>query len=348
MPIIAPAVFTDSQLQAFYTRIRLPTPYCHSINSPELASTLTSPIKSFDLLAAIIRHTLATVPFENLALHYSPHHTVSISPSFLYNKIVSSNPETCHRGGYCMENNNLVLTVLRTLGFDVYPVGAKINESVSSHDRAVPYDQLKYGGWSHMVNLVTLPLDEGGEGTFLCDVGFGAGGPARPMLVQEGLVVSNMPGKGGAREESEGAQLVRLTREKVTQTTRGRGVGNEMWVFARMVEGGEFRPFYAFTEQEFFPEDFAIMNHSSSTSRTSWFTFAVVCLRKILDEEEKEVVGEIALFDRGVKKRMYGETVETREFKTEDDRIRALREMFDIELSEEEIGGIKGMVSMVK
>ncbi|KAF4547392.1 Hypothetical protein D9617_43g040080 [Elsinoe fawcettii] len=348
MPVSPPSVYTDAQLQAFYTRIRLPSQYRHSLASTDLQTTLKSASKALDLLSAILRYTLAAVPFENLALHYSPHHTVSISPEYLFNKIVSTSPETCHRGGYCMENNNILLTILRTLGFDVYPVGAKINESVSADDRCIPYEKLKYSGWSHMVNLVTITAEDGGESVYLCDVGFGAGGPSKPMLVRDGETVANVPGKNGAREASEGAQIVRLTKERVGQTTRGKGGNNQLWVFARMVESGDFRPFYAFTEQEFFPEDFTVMNHSTSTNRTSWFTYAVVCLRKILDDEGREVVGEVALFQNGVKKRLYGATVETREFKSEGDRLKALRELFDIELSESEREGIRGMVSMIK
>ncbi|PSK42401.1 hypothetical protein B9Z65_4315 [Elsinoe australis] len=344
MPIQPPATFTATQLEAFYTRINLPTAHRHPPSDPSLADALSSPPTSLALLTALIRHSLAAIPFENLSLHYSPHHSIDISPSYLYDKIVNSPA----RGGYCMENNTLLLTVLRSLGFNVYPVGAKINESVGNDDPSVPTDHLKYSGWSHMVNLVCLPLEGGGEGLFLCDVGFGAGGPSRPMRIIEGEMVVNMPGRPGAGEAKEGAQVVRLTRERLGQTTRGQNSENELWVYSRRTGEGDFRPFYAFTEQEFFPEDFAVMNHWTSTSRSSWFTYRVVCLRKILDEDGTEVVGEVALSGNGLKKRIYGDVIETRVFQSEQERTHALKEYFGIELKDTEKQGIMGMPSMLK
>ncbi|PNS18055.1 hypothetical protein CAC42_4014 [Sphaceloma murrayae] len=341
MPVTDPPTLTPAQLTAFYDRISLPALHRH-LPSPSLTTLLRSPAASLTFLSALLRHSLATIPFENLSLHYSAHHTVSITPSSLYAKIVTP---SSRRGGYCMENNGLFLLVCRSLGFDIYPVGAKVNESVSANDPAVPREKLKYSGWSHMVNLVTLPMDGGGEGVFLCDIGFGAGGPSRPLLVRDGETVVNVPGKTGGEE---GGHVVRFVREKVAQTTRGRGRENEMWVFERRTEEGEFRPFYCFTEQEFFEGDFEVMSHATSTRRGSWFTYQVVCSIKILDEAGERVVGEVGLFEKGLKKRMFGETVETRVLKSEEERVKALEEYFGIVLSEPEVEGIIGMVSMIK
>jgi len=75
-------------------------------------------------LTQLQQHQLCTVPFENLSLHYSSHHTISIDAEYLYSKIVGNG-----RGGYCMENNCFFGTVLRTLGFTVYSAGARVNEA---------------------------------------------------------------------------------------------------------------------------------------------------------------------------------------------------------------------------
>lgn len=69
---------------------------------------------------------MATVPFENLALHYSPHHSITLDPDFLFDKIVERK-----RGGYCMENNCFFGTVLRTLGFTVVSIGARVSNTIN-------------------------------------------------------------------------------------------------------------------------------------------------------------------------------------------------------------------------
>ncbi|KAK4899583.1 hypothetical protein LTR49_027626 [Elasticomyces elasticus] len=75
-------------------------------------------------LGALVTHTLANIPFENLSLHDSPTHAVSIHPDTLFQKIIRAD---MGRGGYCLENNVFLGTVLQSLGFDVMSVGARIN-----------------------------------------------------------------------------------------------------------------------------------------------------------------------------------------------------------------------------
>lgn len=63
------------------------------------------------------------MPYENLSLHYSKKHEVSLEPQELFQKIVGNKRG---RGGYCMENNVFFNHVLRALGFRVHLVGVKI------------------------------------------------------------------------------------------------------------------------------------------------------------------------------------------------------------------------------
>ncbi|CAI4216100.1 unnamed protein product [Parascedosporium putredinis] len=94
----------------------------------------------------LVRHHLAAVPFESLSLHYSPRRTLSVDPEDLFRKIVRPpraaldspndeddnaaaaaagvHPDGDRRGGYCMEVNTLLASVLRGLGYDVLSVGA--------------------------------------------------------------------------------------------------------------------------------------------------------------------------------------------------------------------------------
>lgn len=70
---------------------------------------------------------LAKVPFENLVIHYSPHHSISLDSEHLFQKIV----ERGH-GGYCMENNGFFSIALRSLGFDIWTVGGKVSATVGT------------------------------------------------------------------------------------------------------------------------------------------------------------------------------------------------------------------------
>lgn len=75
-------------------------------------------------LAALTRlqqHHLARVPFDNIALHYSPTRLLSLDPEDLFHKIVGHS-----RGGYCMEVNALFGNMLRCLGYRVVSVGARV------------------------------------------------------------------------------------------------------------------------------------------------------------------------------------------------------------------------------
>jgi arylamine N-acetyltransferase len=65
------------------------------------------------------------VPFENLSLHYSQTHLLSLDPEDLFVKIVDRK-----RGGYCMENNAFFGAVLRSLGYDLINAGARIADAV--------------------------------------------------------------------------------------------------------------------------------------------------------------------------------------------------------------------------
>ena len=76
-----------------------------------------------------MKYHLAAIPFENLELHYFPTKTLSLEPQHLFQKIVLRGDG---RGGRCKEVNCLLGTVLRSLGFDVYSTGARVNEAAQA------------------------------------------------------------------------------------------------------------------------------------------------------------------------------------------------------------------------
>ncbi|THY75149.1 cysteine proteinase, partial [Aureobasidium pullulans] len=109
--------FTAAQLDAYYTRINLPSQHRHT---PETAAkTLhTNSTAALTFLSALQLHQICAIPFENLSLHYSHNPSISTSPTDVYHKLVERK-----RGGYCMENTTLLYHILLTLGFTVYATG---------------------------------------------------------------------------------------------------------------------------------------------------------------------------------------------------------------------------------
>lgn len=109
-------ILSPDQINAYLIRI------CHPKPSPEEGS---SNVYGLGLLTSLQRQHLAYVPFENLSIHYSTDHAITLDPKELYTKIV-----TRRRGGYCMENNLLFRILLRSLGFTVYSVGGRVSNDV--------------------------------------------------------------------------------------------------------------------------------------------------------------------------------------------------------------------------
>jgi arylamine N-acetyltransferase len=131
--------YTPSQIQQYYERVQLPKSYR---DTP--VSTIANTREGLVFLTLLQKHQLAFVPFENLELHYSSHHTITLDPQHLFHKIVERN---AGRGGYCMENNALFGTVLRSVGFDIVSIGAKVNEAVQPVAAAKGWKGPVYDGW---------------------------------------------------------------------------------------------------------------------------------------------------------------------------------------------------------
>lgn len=104
--------YTDEQVGQFLALLDVPAQY----------RDLAKVEPSMDLLTTLHQHMISTVPFETLDLHYFAEHKIRLDPQDLFRKIVAAG---CGRGGYCLENNQLLLYMLRDLGFDVIPAGGK-------------------------------------------------------------------------------------------------------------------------------------------------------------------------------------------------------------------------------
>jgi N-hydroxyarylamine O-acetyltransferase len=101
-----------------------------------------------------------SIPFENLDILLG--RTLSLAPEDLYAKLIHQ-----RRGGYCFELNGLLCLALKSLGFTVQPLLAR-----------VLYGLPNPSAHTHEVLIVTI---EGNE--WLADVGFGGPGLCLPVPI---------------------------------------------------------------------------------------------------------------------------------------------------------------------
>jgi arylamine N-acetyltransferase len=301
--------FSNGQISKYFDRIQLPK------EKRELEVAKLKPEDALEHLALLQKLHLASIPFENLSLHYSPHHQISIHPQELFKKIISDDNG---RGGYCMENNRLFGTLLLSLGFTLYSGGARV------------FTEGTWTGWSHMVNLVTI-----GDVKYHVDVAFGSDGPVAPMPLDR---------TGTVRKHISPA-TARLQWRNIPGNTDS---NQRMWIYEhRRNDDVDWDVKYCYTELEFLPSDYNSMNYFTSTSNQIFFTRVIIVDKKILDDAG-EYAGSLTLFGNSIKWRIHGVKENKIEFKTEDDRLDALERYFGIKFGDVERDGIRGLPSEIK
>jgi N-hydroxyarylamine O-acetyltransferase len=125
-----------------------------------LADNLTPSLETLDKL---ILAQLRSVPFENLDI-FDAETDIRLDIDALYDKIV-----TRRRGGYCFELNAMFMSLLKSVGFDCYPVMVR-----------VVWMSTGYTPISHRAGIVTI------DGTrYFCDVGFGGPAPNRALALDD-------------------------------------------------------------------------------------------------------------------------------------------------------------------
>lgn len=177
-----------------------------------------------------------------------------------------------------------------------------------------------------MVNIVTLADGK----KYMVDVGFGINAPTQPHLLESGVI---RPGVE--------SQEMRLLWDTIVPTTdpnqhlwilQWRDIGSEQWLTN-----------YCFTETEFLPADYEIINYYTYHSPKSWFTQVAVLAKFTQLEYQGPLVGSLVMLNGEVKQRI-GATdrgiIES--CSNESERIAALKNYFDIDLSEKEKQGIRG------
>lgn len=320
--------YTSSQCHQIYDRINLPAEYRYEPGT-DSRSAATNP-SDLAYLTALQQAFLVNIPFENLELHYSAHKTISIDPSIIFDKIVT---QDTGRGGYCMENNMLFATFLRSLGFKIYMAGAKVSDANQPTSTKSERDDVGFTGFGHQVTIVTIDGER-----YLVDVGFGNGGPTTPMLLRDGAESERMP-------PGQKARMAYVTRPGAESAEAAK-----VWMYERTIPGKEeagWLPGYCFPDGvEFTMADFGVMNHTTSTARTSFFTYSVICSKFMAGEgDDGGILGHVTLFGNNVKVERRGKKETVMEIGTEEERVAALKDWLGVRLSEVQRGGIKGMVS---
>ena len=308
--------YAVDQISKYFKHISLPEESQDLSHAP---AKLHHPNNALRFLTQLQRRQIARVPFENLQLHYSRDHTISLDPGFLFDKLV----ERGH-GGYCMENNCFFGTVLRSLGFRMFSAGARVNTQANGSGED------NWEGWSHMVNIVTLSSGQ----RYMLDVGFGNNGPIQPLLLDPSAPHTLHIAPAEAR----------LVLGNISHTT---DPDQKLWQYQHRIDPrSEWQTMYGFTELEFLPKDYEIMNFWTSQSRQSFFTYQIVVVKMVLEGDE--VVGTLILSGGDVTKRVKGKTEHLRTCKTEEERVQALEDVFGLRLTDEERRGIRGMVTELK
>ncbi len=120
---------------------------------------------TLDTLHAIARRHVETIPFENIDVLLG--RGIDLEIDALFAKLV-----VARRGGYCFEQNTLMLEVLTALGFEARPLSARVR-----YQRPRDYTPAR----THL--LVRVELAE----SWLVDVGVGAMSPTAALrLADEG------------------------------------------------------------------------------------------------------------------------------------------------------------------
>ncbi|PYH75900.1 cysteine proteinase [Aspergillus uvarum CBS 121591] len=210
-----------------------------------------------------------------------------------------------------MEHNLFFSHFLRFLGIQVYLKGARLHRDATT---SMP----GWSGWEHAVNIATLA----DHTQYLVDVGYGGDGPILPVP----LLVTTPE----VRLPNLGIQELRLLYDTVPGLSCQQGQKS-------------CRPCYAFSDLEFHPRDFEVMNFYISQSPASFLTTRVLVIQFL--QREGQIYGKVVLNQDKVKVITGDKSVLVQTCATEAERVTVLRGRFDIILAGDEQEAIYGRTS---
>jgi len=222
------------------------------------------------------------------------------------------------------------------MGFRAYACGARVDE-----------DKIQ----AHTLLLVT-PSDTEGA-TYTVDVGFASWGPVWPMRLRPGETVKG-PSTGEEHRLVHAPHPASAIDWSNTSST-GEGddllLWNQPWALeCRQSADQPWKARLHFSTTELFLEDFPEMSLGVSLQRQSIFWPNVLVVRFYVEKEGEEELGRLILL-RNVLKRKIGkvrgpdEEIVLEEFKTEQERVAALKKYFGIEITEAETRNIQGRMA---
>jgi arylamine N-acetyltransferase len=336
-PLAERPIFSDEQLSRYVASLE---------HQPTLTlSAVKASIQNNPLLALtdLQRLTANLSPWGSLGLHYSPYHILSLDKDVLFTKIVES-----RQGGYCMENNAFFSTVLRSLGYDLYPTGARVAGALVGE---VGIAAEGYKGWGHQVIIVKID-----SAKYLVDVGLGGQGSLEPLKLEEGATSAGSPGV-----------IHRLVRKTIAPFTHQ---DQQMWVVefftsktsadfpqdAQLHKDDGWKPAYCFDDKEWLPQDFEPISFSKSTNPKSMFVQTLMLSKPLLSEDGSQAIGQVTLVGSTITRRMLRtdkeswtvEKEELRNCKSEEERIDGLERWFGVQLRDHEKRSIVGLASHIR
>lgn len=211
--------FEAADLAAYLDRIGFAGPA-----SPDLAT-----------LRVLLAHHVAAIPFENIDPLF--HRTPDLSSRALVAKLVHG-----LRGGYCFEQNGLLLGMLQHIGFEAHGLAARVHWML-------PPTEVQPR--SHMLIHVALP-----EGPYIADVGFGGMTPTGPLQLE--------------------ADLIQATPHEPFRLVRA----GAYWLVQALV-ADQWSDVYRFDLTRQIPADYRASNYYLSNSDDSFFTQGIVAARHL-------------------------------------------------------------------
>ena len=187
-------------------------------------------------LNAIVHAHASTIPFENLDVLLG--RPIELEPEALARKLIDA-----RRGGYCFEQNALLLAVLTELGFHARPISARVR-----YQRPREFTPAR----THL--FVRVELEE----SWLADVGVGSMSPTAALRLAE-------TGPQATPHEPR-----RLLREN--------GL-----IYHQVQFGDEWHDVCEFTLEEMPPIDRVVANWYTSTHPSSHFKNRLVVARALPD-----------------------------------------------------------------
>ncbi|KAF9267657.1 cysteine proteinase [Marasmius fiardii PR-910] len=283
---------------------------------------------NLEILRIISRLYMVAVPFENTTLQYDPAHELNIEPQYLFQRFIKEKKGSC-----CFGKSGLLFEMLRSLGFRVYGGQARVNNT--DFTPGATEEKPAFTPPLHIITFVQPNVDN--TDTYLLDIGFGGTGLVRPILLEEGAEVFGCT-------QTEKHRLVR-------RTFPGRTSAQNMWALdvlrVRPGKPEKWSNVYMFDEAEHFKEDYIHANFyvGKFPFGTPFYGF-VVLIKNFFVDKDHEDLGTLLLFGDQVRRNVGSKSEVLRTFKTEKERIAAIKEFFSIELDEDEaLSSIKGRAS---